>query len=312
MKYAVVFPGQGSQSVNMLADLAAECKEVNQTFAEASEELGYDLAELIRTNPEGKLNQTEFTQPAMLAAGIAVWRIWQNKNQPPPHMVAGHSLGEYTALVAGNSLSFREAINLVAARGRYMQTAVPPGQGAMAAILGLEDDQVIEICHDAAEGELVEAVNFNSPNQIVIAGTVKAVQRAIDLAETEGAKRAIMLPVSVPSHSSLMLAADEQLAERIKSVTIKPSEIPVVHNIDAQVRTEPSAIADALRRQLHNPVRWVDTVQVFADSGIDLILEFGPGKVLAGLCKRTIRELNVVAVDSPASLQNAIKALGEN
>lgn len=311
MKYAVVFPGQGSQSINMLAGLAAEYAEVNQTFAEASEVLGYDLAELVRSNPEGRLNQTEYTQPAMLAAGYAVWRIWQSKHQAPPGMLAGHSLGEYTALVAGQSISFQEAISLVAARGRFMQSAIPQGQGAMAAILGLEDDQVIEICQDAAEGEVVEAVNFNSPNQIVIAGMVKAVQRAIDLAETEGAKRAIMLPVSVPSHSSLMMAADAQLAERIKAVPIRPSAIPIVHNVDAQVRTEPDAIAEALRHQLHSPVRWVDTVQTIADAGVSLILEFGPGKVLAGLCKRTVRELNVIAVDSPGSMQNAIKAVEE-
>lgn len=309
MKYAVVFPGQGSQSQTMLADLAAEYSEVIQTFDQASSVLGYNLLELVRRNPEDKLNRTEYTQPAMLVAGIAVWRIWQRKNQPPPAMLAGHSLGEYTALVAGNSMSFEDTVALVAARGRYMQSAVPQGQGAMAAIIGLEDDQVVAICRDAAEDELVEAVNFNSPNQIVIAGTVKAVRRAIDLAEAEGAKRAILLPVSVPSHSSLMIAADEQLAAHIQSVAIRPSEIPVVHNLDAQVRAEPDAIAEALRRQLHHPVQWVDTVQTIAKKGVELILELGPGKVLAGLCKRTIKDLNVIAVDSPKGLGNAISAV---
>ncbi|MBN1377607.1 MAG: ACP S-malonyltransferase [Gammaproteobacteria bacterium] len=305
MKYAVVFPGQGSQSINMLSELASEYEQINQTYAEASEVLGYDLAGLIRENPEGKLNQTEYTQPAMLSVGVAVWRIWQSRNLPPPSLLAGHSLGEYTALVAANSISFQDAVGLVAARGRFMQSAVPPGQGAMAAILGLEDDQVILVCRDAAEDEVVEAVNFNSPNQIVIAGTVKAVQRAIDLAEAEGATRAIMLPVSVPSHSSLMLAADTQLAQQIASVTIRPPAIPVLHNIDAQARNEPDAIAEALRSQLHNPVRWVDIVQAMHTDGIESILEFGPGKVLAGLCKRTIKELNIAAVDSVSGLNKA-------
>jgi [acyl-carrier-protein] S-malonyltransferase len=224
-------------------------------------------------------------------------------------MLAGHSLGEYTALVAGNSLSFREAVSLVAARGRFMQTAVPEGQGAMAAILGLEEAQVREICLAAAEDELVQAVNFNSPQQIVVAGTVKAVQRAIDLAKNQGAKRAILLPVSVPSHSSLMIAADEKLAERIQMAGIKPSEIPVVHNLDAQVRAEPDAIAVALRRQLHHPVRWVDTVHKLADEGVELVLEFGPGKVLAGLCKRTLKSLSVIDVHSPAGLDKARDAV---
>jgi len=311
MKYAVVFPGQGSQSVNMLADLANEYEIVGQTFAEASEVLGYDLAALIRENPEGRLNQTEYTQPAMLAAGIAVWRIWQSKNLPSPCLLAGHSLGEYSALVAGGSMAYRDTIKLVAMRGRLMQSAVPQGQGAMAAILGLEEDQVIEICQDAAEGEIVEAANFNTPNQIVIAGTVKAIQRAIDLAETEGAKRAIMLPVSVPSHSSLMLAADEQFSEYMQAVEIRPAVIPVMHSIDATTRSEPRDIAEAMRRQLHSPVRWVDTVQAMAERGIEQIFEFGPGKVLAGLCKRTVSDIGVIAVDSPASLENAIKAVGE-
>ncbi len=305
MKYAVVFPGQGSQAVNMLADLAAEYDIVGQTFAEASDVLGYDLADLIQNNADDRLNQTEYTQPAMLSVGVAVWRIWQHENLPVPSILAGHSLGEYTALVAGNAIAFKDAVDLVAARGRFMQSAVPQGQGAMAAILGLSDEQVIDICRNAAQDEVVEAVNFNSPNQVVIAGNATAVQRAIDLAVSEGAKRAIKLPVSVPSHSSLMLAADQQLGERLQSVAIQASEIPVLHNLDAQTRTSPEAIAKALRLQIHNPVRWVDTINAIVTNDIECVLEFGPGKVLTGLCKRINRDINIVAVDSPGSLAKA-------
>ncbi len=305
MKYAVVFPGQGSQSVNMLADMATEYSIVEQTYTEASEVLGYDLAQIVGENADDKLNQTEYTQPAMLSAGIAVWRIWQDMELPAPSMLAGHSLGEYSALVAGNALSFKDAVSLVAARGRYMQSAVPQGQGAMAAILGLEGKQVVEICRAAEEDETVEAVNFNSPAQIVVAGTVDAVDRAIDLANKAGAKRAIKLPVSVPSHSSLMLAVEEQFARRIQDVDIQSSRIPVLHNIDAKIQTSPDGIARALQQQLHSPVRWVDIIHALHADGVELVLEFGPGKVLAGLCKRTMKELSVVAVDSPAGLQKA-------
>lgn len=311
MKYAVVFPGQGSQSIDMLQDLAAEYDVVENTFSEASAALGYDLLQLVRDNPDDKLNQTEYTQPAMLAAGVAVWRIWESLDNALPSVLAGHSLGEYTALVAAKSLGFTDAAKLVAIRGKLMQEAVPHGEGAMAAILGLADEQVITVCGDAAEDEVVEAVNFNSPNQVVIAGNIAAVQRAIDLAEQAGAKRAILLPVSVPSHSSLMLAAAETYATYLQQATISTAAVPVIQNFDACIHTDVAAIMNAMQRQLHSPVRWVDSVQSMLDQGVTTILELGPGKVLAGLCKRINRKVNVIAVDTPTQLERAIAALGE-
>lgn len=310
MKFAVVFPGQGSQSVNMLAELGGQYPIVKQTFDEASSILGYDLWDLVSQNPEDKLNQTEYTQPVMLAAGVAVWRVWQHESLPAPSYLAGHSLGEYTALVASGVLSFSNAIKLVAERARLMQAAVPAGEGAMAAIIGLEDDDVQAICKQAAEGEVVEAVNFNTQEQVVIAGHSGAVARAIEQALAVGAKRALLLPVSVPSHSSLMAEAAEKLHERMSQMTFHLPKIPVLHNIDAADRDEPAAIAEALKLQLHNPVLWVDVINVMTDEGIEAVFELGPGKVLAGLCRRIDKELQVVAVDSPAGLQKAMTMLG--
>lgn len=308
-KIAFVFPGQGSQSVGMLADLAASFSEIRETFDEASTALGYDLWRLTQQGPEEELNQTHITQPAMLAGGVAIWRLWQSQGGPLPVVMAGHSLGEYTALVAAGSLTLSDAVTLVADRGRFMQQAVPAGAGAMAAILGLEDQQVIDVCAQAAQGEVASAVNFNSPGQVVVAGTAAAVERAVQLAKATGAKRAVLLPVSAPSHCSLMLPAAERLAERLASVRIGAPHIPVVNNVDVKIETDPAAISEALRRQLFLPVRWVETVQAIAAQGVRHLVECGPGKVLSGLNKRIVREVECHATQDSASLQQALAAL---
>lgn len=312
MNYAIVFPGQGSQAVNMFAEFAQEyAAEVAETFTEASDALGYDLAAVVRDNPDDKLNQTEYTQPAMLTVGVIAWRIWQEQGGADPLMVAGHSLGEYTALVVANALKFSDAVKLVSERGRLMQAAVPQGQGAMAAILGLDDSVIVDICAEVAQGEVVEAVNFNSPGQVVIAGGAAAVDRAIEKLTSAGAKRAVKLPVSVPAHSSLMQPAAEQLAQHIAQLELLSPSIPVLHNIDAQKRDNAADIAEALRLQLHSPVRWVDTVETMAKQGVEVVLEFGPGKVLAGLCRRIDRNLKAIALDSLSGLQKAVDAVEE-
>ena len=304
---AFLFPGQGSQSIGMLAALGKRYPLVTEVFAEASEELAFDLWQLIQQGPEADLNATANTQPAMLAAGVAVWRLLEQEGEEPPAMVAGHSLGEYTALVCAGALAYRDAIGLVADRGRYMQEAVAPGEGAMAAILGMEDAKVIAVCERSAQGEEVAAVNFNSPGQVVIAGTAAAVRRAVDLAKSEGAKRAIVLPVSVPSHCALMREAAEKMSTRLSAVTLSTPSIPVVNNVDVSIETEPDAIRDALVRQLYRPVRWVETIEFIAAQGIDTVLECGPGKVLAGLNRRIARDMSVFPVFDEDSLQNAIK-----
>lgn len=310
MNYSIVFPGQGSQSVNMFAEFTEEYgSEVADTFAEASEVLGYDLAALVRDNPNDKLNQTEFTQPAMLTVGIIAWRIWQEQGGAEPLMMAGHSLGEYTALVAAEVMTFADAVKLVAERGRLMQEAVPAGQGAMAAILGLENDQVKTICEEVAGNDVVEAVNFNSPGQVVVAGSAAAVQRAIDKATNGGAKNAVLLPVSVPSHSSLMVPAAEKLADHIDAVKIQLPKTPVLHNIDASAKEDVAAIKDALQRQLYSPVRWADTIENMAEQGVEVVVELGPGKVLAGLCRRIDRNLKAIPVNSLKGLQKAVDAI---
>lgn len=310
MAFAVVFPGQGSQSVNMLSELRAQSQVVKETFEQASSVLGYDLWDLISNNSGNKLDQTEYTQPAMLAAGVAVWRYWQERALPMPKFLAGHSLGEYTALVAAQTLSFDSAIKAVQQRGRLMQQAVPPGVGAMAAILGLEDDQVRAVCVAVTAGnEIVQAVNFNAPGQVVVAGTAAAVAKAVDAATAAGAKRAIALPVSVPSHSSLMKEAAKTLSAYLRGFEFKAPKIPVLHNIDAAPRQTAAEIVAALEAQLHSPVLWVKTVQRMAGEGINTVLEFGPGKVLAGLCKRIDKSLTIAAVDSPEGMEKAITAV---
>ena len=303
---AIVFPGQGSQSIGMLAELAGVHPEIEATFAEASNALGYDLWALTQQGPESDLNQTDRTQPAMLAAGVAVWRVWCKQGGAQPAFMAGHSLGEYTALVCAGSLDFTDAIRLVAERGRRMQEAVPAGIGAMAAILGLDDDQVRQACSAAAQGEVVQAVNFNSPGQVVIAGHKAAVERACEQAKTLGAKRAIVLAVSVPSHSSLMQPAAAAFAATLAATEIKAPQIPVIHNADVLAHTTPDAIRDALIRQFYNPVRWVETVQHLGAQGITRIVEVGPGKVLIGLNKRIDKNIAAIAAFDSASLAEAL------
>lgn len=311
MSFAFIFPGQGSQSVGMLAALAEAYPEVRSTFDAASAVLGYDLWALVQHGPEAELNRTDQTQPAMLTAGVAVWRVWRRRGGAEPAYMAGHSLGEYTALVCAGALSLEHAVAAVAERGRYMQEAVPAGQGAMAAILGLDDAAVIAACDAAAQGEVVSAVNFNSPGQVVIAGTAAAVARAVELAKQAGAKRAVVLPVSVPSHCSLMQPAAERLAAYLENVDVRAPAIPVINNVDVAIAAEPQAIRDALVRQLVSPVRWVETIRALAARGVGGVVECGPGKVLAGLNKRIEREMNAWAVFDATSLDEALAALEE-
>lgn len=311
MSLAFVFPGQGSQSVGMLSQLATEFPQIKATFSEASDALNYDLWQLISDGPAETLNQTERTQPAMLTAGIAVWRVWQSLTNIQPDYLAGHSLGEYSALVAAESMSFFDAIKLVEMRGQFMQQAVPTGQGAMAAILGLDDESVKAVCSQAAENAVVEAVNFNSPGQVVIAGDVTAVTRAIDLAKEQGAKRAMLLPVSVPSHCALMRPAAEQLAAALENISIHKPTIPVIHNANVAMEDEADAIKLLLTQQLHNPVRWVETVQWFASQGVTNLVECGPGKVLAGLTKRIDKSIVGLPVFDQVSLEKVVQVLGE-
>ena len=306
MTLAFVFPGQGSQSIGMLNPLASEATEVEAIYRSASEVLGYDLWDIVQNGPAEKLNSTDVTQPAMLAAGVAVWRIWQARGGAQPAVLAGHSLGEYTALVCGGSLAFEDGIKLVAERGRLMQQAVPAGTGAMAAVLGLEDDIVRAICTDAAGGEVVEAVNFNSPGQVVVAGHKAAVERVVEQAKAKGAKRALLLPVSVPSHCALMQPAAQQLADILKDVAIQAPVIPVINNADVATPSDPDAIRDALVRQLYSPVRWVETIQKMAADGVDRLIECGPGKVLVGLNKRIERNMAAQAIFDLESLAAAL------
>lgn len=306
MTLALVFPGQGSQAVGMLAELATHYPVVKDTFAEASNVLKLDLWQIVRDGPEDMLNQTQITQPAMLTAGVATWRIWQARGGALPQVMAGHSLGEYSALVCAGALEFAAAVELVALRGRYMQAAVPAGEGAMAAILGLEDAQVVAACQQAAQGDVVAAVNFNSPGQVVIAGQTSAVQRAMELCNAAGAKRALPLPVSVPSHCALMKPAAQQLAQRLQNINVRKPQIPVINNVDVAMPDDAEAIRDALVRQLYNPVRWVEVVQRMASDGVTKLIECGPGKVLVGLNKRIAKEMTAHALVDAASLDKAL------
>jgi len=310
MSLAFVFPGQGSQSVGMLGLLADSYPEVKATFAEASAALGYDLWTIAANGPEDRLNQTEITQPAMLSAGVAVWRAWQKDGGPQPVIMAGHSLGEYTALACAGAIEFKDAVMLVADRGRFMQEAVPAGQGGMAAILGLEDDQVRALCEQAAQGDVLSPVNFNSPGQVVIAGTAAAVARAVEQAKGAGAKLAKLLPVSVPSHCALMHPAAERMRARLQQVKIGVPRVPVLHNVHVKGETDPDAIREALVRQIESPVRWVDTIRKMAADGVDKLIECGPGKVLAGLNKRIVKEAQMLPVYDPETLRQARTALG--
>jgi [acyl-carrier-protein] S-malonyltransferase len=311
MTLAFVFPGQGSQSVGMLNALAGEFPQVADTFAEASQALGYDLWAVVERGPEEKLNQTEVTQPAMLTAGVAVWRAWRAQGGAMPAMMAGHSLGEYTALVCAEAIGFADAVKLVADRGRFMQQAVPAGQGGMAAILGLEDDVVRKVCADAAQGEVLEPVNFNSPAQVVVAGTAAAVARGVEQAKAAGAKRALMLPVSVPSHCKLMHPAAQQMAQRLAGVDVRAPKVPVIHNVHVKSEATADGIRDALVRQIESPVRWVETVRAMLSAGATRFVECGPGKVLAGLNKRIDKQAETLAVYDPATLRAALEAVAK-
>ncbi len=308
MAIAFVFPGQGSQSVGMMAGFEGH-PLVRSTFDEASAALGDDLWTLVTDGPEEALNQTVNTQPVMLTAGVAVWRAWQAAGGAMPDVVAGHSLGEYTALVVAGALAFRDAVPLVRYRAQAMQEAVPAGVGAMAAILGLDADGVAAACAEAAQGQVVEPVNFNTPEQIVIAGHRDAVERAIAAATAKGAKRGVLLPVSAPFHSSLMRPAGERLAARLASVSVSTPSLPVLHNADVALHPEADAIRAALAKQAASPVRWVETIQAFAARGVTHVVECGPGRVLTGMSKRIDRNLKGFALDAGADIDTVRAAL---
>ena len=309
MTIAGVFPGQGSQSLGMLAELGERFVEVRETFQTASDVLGRNLWQLAQEGSEAAVNSTENTQPLMLAAGVAVWRVWLAQGGSQPVAVAGHSLGEYSALVAAGVLDFADAVALVAERARLMQSAVTDGQGAMAAILGLDDPQVIAACEQASQGEIVEAVNFNSPAQVVIAGNAAAVDRAIAVATEMGAKKAVKLSVSVPSHCALMKPAAERLAVKLAATAFNPASMPVLHNVDAQARQTGAEMCIALEQQLYRPVRWVDTIMALKTAyQVNTVIEFGtPARTLVGLNRRIDRKMGAVCIHDSATLEEALK-----
>ena len=311
MATAFVFPGQGSQSMGMLAAFAAYSPVIQATFAEASGVLGYDLWDLCQNGPEELLNSTERTQPAMLAAGVATYRLWREKGGPAPAAVAGHSLGEFSAVVAAGCIEFKDAVALVKFRGEVMQAALPAGQGAMAAVLGLEDTDVEAACREASGAEIVETANFNAPGQVVIAGHAGAVQRAIDAAKARGAKRAVLLPVSAPCHSTLMRPAAEQLQARLADISVKPAAAIAIYGVDVRTHQSADEIRAALVRQLASAVYWAATVRTMIAAGFTTFVECGPGKVLTGLNRRIDRnrDLKMLALEEPASLEEALTAL---
>jgi len=308
MAFALVFPGQGSQSVGMMAAYG-ESADIRNTFAEASDALGEDLWAMVCDGPAERLALTVNTQPLMLTAGVATYRAWLAAGGLKPALVAGHSLGEYSALVAAGAIAFKDAVPLVRFRAQAMQEAVPAGEGAMAALLGLEADAVREACAEAAQGEVVEAANLNAPGQIVIAGAKAAVERAVEVAKARGAKRAVLLPVSAPFHCALMRPAAERLAERLASVAIAAPQIDVLNNVDVSVYADPDRIRDALVRQAFSPVRWIESVQEMARRGMSHVIECGPGKVLAGMTKRIAKDLEGGSAHDAASLEQSIAAV---
>jgi len=311
MAFAMVFPGQGSQSLGMMAALAEQESLVADIFAEASEVLGYNLWQLCQHGPEDQLGSTEKTQPAMLAAGVATWRVWRAKGGAMPSAMAGHSLGEYSALVCADALDFRTAVELVRFRGQAMQCAVPAGDGAMAAILGMEDADVIAACAEAAQDEVVQAANFNSPGQVVIAGKKTAVERAIEVLKGKGAKRALLLPVSVPSHTELMRPAAERMAERLKEVSFNAPKVPVYTTVGVRPHGDAASIRAAMFEQLVGPVRWTQIIQAILATGVTRVIECGPGKVLTGLNRRIERnkDIAMMALEDPASLAESLAAV---
>ncbi|MEG9489067.1 ACP S-malonyltransferase [Mannheimia indoligenes] len=305
-KFAMVFPGQGSQAIGMLADLATQYPIVEETFKQASDVLGYDLWDLVQNGTAEELGQTQRTQPALLAASVAIFRVWQEKYpELKPSVMAGHSLGEYSALVCAGVLNFQDAIKLVELRGNAMQEAVPAGSGAMYAIISLDNEAIIKACEQAATetGEIVSAVNFNSPGQVVIAGTKAAAEKAGELCKASGAKRALPLAVSVPSHCALMKPAAEKLAAALQNITLNQPLVPVINNVDVAVESDADTIRNALVRQLYSPVRWTETVEKMAQDGITTLYEIGPNKVLTGLTSRIVKELSAQAVNDVASLE---------
>ena len=309
-RFAMVFPGQGSQTVGMLAELASDYPIVQETFKQASEVLGYDLWQLVQEGPAEELNKTWQTQPALLTASVAVYRVWQQKYpELKPEVMAGHSLGEYSALVCAGVLDFQDAVKLVELRGKLMQQAVPEGTGAMYAIIGLDNDAIISACKQAEQGEVVSAVNFNSPGQVVIAGAKAAVERAAALCKEAGAKRALPLAVSVPSHCALMKPAADQLSVSLESITLKAPVVAVLNNVDVKAETDAVAIRNALVRQLYSPVRWTETVEKIAQNGVEVLVEVGPGKVLNGLTKRIVDSLQAVSVNDVKSLDSIEEVL---
>ena len=308
---AFVFPGQGSQSVGMLSDLNGAHPVVKQTFDEASETFGQDMWKLAQEGPEQLLAQTEITQPIMFVAGVAAWRAWTAATDIRPALMAGHSLGEYTAYVCSESISLQEGVALVKRRGELMRDACPGGQGKMAAIIGLDDDKTQSVCADAAQDQVVQAVNFNAPGQVVIAGDSAAVDRAIELAKEAGARKAMPLAVSVPCHSDLMKPAAEELAEKLRATAIAAPMIPVVNNIDAKIELNPEQIREKLIVQLYSPVLWVASVNTMVEKGIDTMVECGPGKVLSGMNKRVSRSLSVSSIQDQAGLESTLASLSE-
>ncbi|ADP12255.1 Malonyl CoA-acyl carrier protein transacylase (MCT) [Erwinia sp. Ejp617] len=306
-QFAMVFPGQGSQTTGMLADLAVANPLVEKTFREASDALGYDLWQLVQQGSAAELNKTWQTQPALLAASVAIFRVWQEKGGKAPAILAGHSLGEYSALVCAGVIAFADAIKLVELRGKLMQEAVPEGTGAMQAIIGLDDESIARACEESAQGQVVSPVNFNSPGQVVIAGNKEAVERAGAACKAAGAKRALPLPVSVPSHCALMKPAADKLAVALQQLTFNAPVFPVVNNVDVKIETAPEAIRSALVRQLYSPVRWTESVEFIARQGVTTLLEAGPGKVLTGLTKRIVDTLTAAAVNDQASLSAALE-----
>lgn len=306
---AFIFPGQGSQHLGMLSELAERYAVVRSTFEEASTALGYDLWHLVQEGPVEDLNRTDITQPAILAASVAVWRVWKELEGARPAWLAGHSLGEYSALVCSGAMDFADGLRLVRTRGEFMQQAVPSGQGAMAAILGLDADKIEEACASAAQGEIVSAVNYNAPGQIVIAGNVAAVERAILACQQAGARKAMVLPVSVPSHCELMRPAAEKLADELNLIQLKKPRVPVVQNVHAAPETEVAAIRDNLVAQLYRPVRWIESIEFMTQQGVDTYVECGPGKVLVGLNKRIVKTARSLAVNDSESVQTALELL---
>ena len=306
---AFVFPGQGSQKIGMLADLAAENALVEETFAQASAVLGYDCWQLVQQGEQEDINLTERTQPILLTASVAIWRLWQHLGGPTPGALAGHSLGEWSALVCAGAVDFADAVNIVRARGAFMQQAVPVGVGAMAAIMGIDDDIVVDACRQAAQQQIVAAVNFNAPGQVVIAGHADAVARAVAICKKACAKRAVELPVSAPFHTSLMRPAADNLAQLIEQTNFSAPQIPVIHNVHAQAEDKPQAIKSLMLEQIYKPVLWVDCVNGLAARGAEILIECGPGRVLNGLSKRIDRNLTSLATDDVASLENALSSV---